>query len=296
MTENRSDKFYFDRGDVVLQIEDTTFNLHRDILGRYSGFFSSMFSMPTNDDQEGTLEKPLVLSSDLCSASIFTVLCEFLYPERMGQFPAVSIAQIGHWETVLTATAALQMDDTQQYILQKLRDDASNIGPSAAKILRLALDYEEGPTSDLLLSALYILAYRRQPITSREIITLGERAANLVSYTRESVRCCFFLNRARSRIQVSTPCNEKDTCRASVFRQVIANMQCRATNRVDDYEPNIFHIASEQGMCASCGPQRTTIATSLRSSLLDEVVKKCYADTLLVWSEDPRSDNESMSE
>ncbi|CAE6467661.1 unnamed protein product [Rhizoctonia solani] len=255
-----------------------------------------MFSMPTSDDLEGTTEKPLVLPRDLCSASIFTVLCEFLYPERMGQFPHISISAIAHWEVVLKATAALQMEDTQMYILQKLQEDAPNIKSNAAKVLRLALDYDEGSNSDLLLGALFILAYRRQPITPRENTILGERATSLVNYTRESVRGCFFLNRARSKIQMSASCNDKEACRASIFRQIVANMQSRATNRVDDCDPNIFHIASEQGMCAVCSPQRTAVAESLRSNLLDEVVRKCYSDTLLIWKEGTGSDNESMSE
>ncbi|KDN33761.1 hypothetical protein RSAG8_13148, partial [Rhizoctonia solani AG-8 WAC10335] len=82
MSAYRSDKYYFARGDLVIQAENTLFRLHRDILERHSGFFDDMLSMPTNDDTEGTEENPLILPSDLCPAQSFTVLCKFLYPRK----------------------------------------------------------------------------------------------------------------------------------------------------------------------------------------------------------------------
>ncbi|KDN33380.1 hypothetical protein RSAG8_13529, partial [Rhizoctonia solani AG-8 WAC10335] len=79
MSISRSDECYFPRADLVIQVENTLFKLHQDILERHSGFFEDMFSVPTNDDTEGTEENPLVLPSDLCSARSFTMLFKFLY-------------------------------------------------------------------------------------------------------------------------------------------------------------------------------------------------------------------------
>ncbi|QRW23924.1 The BTB (BR-C, ttk and bab)/POZ (Pox virus and Zinc finger) domain [Rhizoctonia solani] len=188
--------------------------------------------MPAADVLEGTASNPLALPSNLCTASLFTVLCDFLYPVRMGQFPHVSIANIDHWEAVLKATAALQMEDTQQYILQKLQEDAPNIKSNAARILRLALDYDDNSISNLLFGALFVLAYRCQPISPTENVILGEKAITLVNYTRESVRCCFFLGKAKAKIQTNTSC-DKENCKTAIFRKIIANMQTRPPpNRV----------------------------------------------------------------
>ncbi|CAE6421277.1 unnamed protein product [Rhizoctonia solani] len=187
MSISRSDKFYFPRGDLVLQVENTLFRLHQDILARHSGFFEDLFSTPTSDDTEGTEKNPLVLPSDLCSARSFTVLCKILYPAKMGCRPAISVKRVGEWEHVLRATVALQMTDTRTMILTRLNEDAPNIKSDTARLLRLYLDYEEAPAS-LRSACLRILACRRKQIAPDEVRILGDEGTCLVNHVREAVR------------------------------------------------------------------------------------------------------------
>ncbi|KAG8723836.1 hypothetical protein FRC11_002287, partial [Ceratobasidium sp. 423] len=187
MSASRSDKYYFPRGDLVLQVENTLFKIHRDILERHSGFFQGMFSVPTNDDTEGTEGKPLVLSSDLCSARSFTILCKLLYPPKIGFRLTISVRQLDEWEPVLQATVPLQMDDTRKFILAELDKDTPNIKNNTARLLRLALEYEEAPSS-LRVACLRILACRRKQITPDEVHTLGGEGTCLVNRVREAVR------------------------------------------------------------------------------------------------------------
>ncbi|CAE6396516.1 unnamed protein product [Rhizoctonia solani] len=187
MSISQSDKFYFPRGDLVLQVENTLFKLHQDILVRHSGFFEDMFSTPTSDDTEGTEKNPLVLPSDLCSARSFTILCKLLYPPKMGYCLNISVKRLGEWEHVLRATVALQMGDTRKMILTKLDEDTPNIKSDTARLLRLYLDYEEAPPS-LRSACLRILACRRKQITPDEVRILGEEGTCLVNHVREAVR------------------------------------------------------------------------------------------------------------
>ncbi|CAE6475961.1 unnamed protein product [Rhizoctonia solani] len=187
MSASRSDKFYFPRGGLVLQVENTLFRLHQDILARHSGFFEDMLSTPTSDDTEGTEKNPLVLPSDLCSARSFTILCKLLYPPKMGAHLSISVKQLKDWEHVLQATVALQMTDTRTLILKRLDEDTPNIKYDAVRLLRLYLDYEEAPPS-LRYTCLCILACRRRQITPDEVRILGGEGTCLVNYIREAVR------------------------------------------------------------------------------------------------------------
>ncbi|KAH7335659.1 hypothetical protein B0J17DRAFT_50402 [Rhizoctonia solani] len=257
MAVQRSDKFYFARGDLVIQVENTLFRLHRDILERHSGFFEGMFSMPTNDDTEGTEENPLVLPSDLCSARSFVILCKFLYPRTMGSQPVISVNKLEEWEPVLRATAALQMQETRKVILASLDKDMPNIKCDAAKLLRQVLNYAEDAPPSFLATCLRILAYRRKRITPEEINILGEKGTCLVNHARERVWETLSLLHVeliqRLRKAPNIMREEHGFCKIDAMSGLLMNLsvsQLRTTGRDDTYD--IFSDDSDQGTCESC--------------------------------------------
>ncbi|KJA19710.1 hypothetical protein HYPSUDRAFT_189651, partial [Hypholoma sublateritium FD-334 SS-4] len=47
-----SEKFWFDDGSVVLQVESTQFRVHRSILAKYSSVFDDLFKVPQPEGDE----------------------------------------------------------------------------------------------------------------------------------------------------------------------------------------------------------------------------------------------------
>ncbi|KIY46747.1 hypothetical protein FISHEDRAFT_46717 [Fistulina hepatica ATCC 64428] len=66
----RDDKYYFEDGSCILQVEDTLFNVHRTILSKDNSSFSTMFSLPQGEDNVGegkSDDNPIVLAGDTVS-------------------------------------------------------------------------------------------------------------------------------------------------------------------------------------------------------------------------------------
>ncbi|KAG8680621.1 hypothetical protein FRC11_002211 [Ceratobasidium sp. 423] len=286
MSVNRSDKYYFARGDLVIQaspqVEDTLFRLHRDILEMHSGFFEDMFTMPTNDDSEGTEENPLLLPTDLCSAQAFATLCKFLYPQRMAHFPRVSVKNIEEWEPVLKATVTLQMKVTREYIWGKLNLDASNIKSNAVELLRLSMEYEEA-SHFFINSCLRILGYRRKRITPHEVSILGEKTTCLVNHTRERIRESLFktlaeFSRSTDSSITSTTGTERVGCKKIVLQKIVDNLSDKKAQSMDE-SPDIFRIDGHHGICVKCIPKQSSFVQSFKSTLND-VVESCVDEFL----------------
>ncbi|KAJ1302366.1 hypothetical protein OPQ81_001180 [Rhizoctonia solani] len=164
----RSSEYYFARGDIVIEVEDTLFRVHRDIISAHSTFFHDMFHTPSTGSDEGESDDcPLKLAKDLCSVETFTILCNLLYPKKVGVLPPILVGELDTWAPVLEATQALQMDGTQEYILAKFEEDRLNIPSVAARLLGLIVNYERVP-EDLILHCIHSLVIRRGPILSLE--------------------------------------------------------------------------------------------------------------------------------
>ena len=48
----RSEKFWFDDGSIVLQVQSTQFRVHRSILASYSPVFDDLFKVPQPEDDK----------------------------------------------------------------------------------------------------------------------------------------------------------------------------------------------------------------------------------------------------
>lgn len=76
----RSDRVWFDDGNVVLQAEQTLFKVHRSILALHSPVFKDMFSIPQPSSEVMVERCPVVCVSD--TAVDVTIVLEALFQRR----------------------------------------------------------------------------------------------------------------------------------------------------------------------------------------------------------------------
>ncbi|KAH7335658.1 hypothetical protein B0J17DRAFT_707614 [Rhizoctonia solani] len=236
---NRSDKFYFPHGDLVLRVENTLFRLHRDILATHSGFFRGhvLDAHKRRQTIHSALQAPISTEDGL---------------------PPTHTSQ---------ATVALQMSDTREFILTQLNKDVPNLKRGAAKLLRISLDYEEAPRS-LSTACLGLLAYRRKPITPDEVRVLGENGTSLVSRTREGVRESLSSWMIKQFQQIA-----HGECILNAFSRILrtpSDEKLRDTS--DRYD--IFLDASSYVTCDRCSQVWEKTVKALES-LSTEVVENC---------------------
>ncbi|CAE6429888.1 unnamed protein product [Rhizoctonia solani] len=273
MEVTHSEWHYYPRGDVVIQVGNRLYKLHRDILEIHSGFFKDMFSSPSSDDSEGsTEENPLRLPHELCTSKSFTILCRFMYPTKPGALPAISSKDLPIWEPVLETTSALDMLGIQQYILDQLASDTTNILPAPEKLLRWATRFDH---EGLLLEGLRTFAYRRLPPSPGEVMALGEHGAN-VMFTRERLRTVLLsqpMTWLEDEICPHNMCSRRPTCRAAILKSIVQNLTISPNKLHKDDMSDIFQVAPD-GLCGRCQPIRVELARALRKGKLDNVIQE----------------------
>lgn len=279
MSATRSDEYYFPRGDLVLQIEDNIFRLHRDILELHSGLFRDMLSIPTSDHQEGTSdEHPLCIPKDLSSAQAFTTLCKFIYPREAGKVPEVWAKDINQWEPILEATRALQMTGVQNCILDKFENDISGISSEPAKLLAWAIR-SDVPLEKLKLECARALVFRCLPILPNEGVTLGGKATAQLMYTRERVRASLstLSGTLPQSIILSDSCHSPSSCRNKIYQAILKNMNTDPQKKFKhSLQADIFQI-DDNSMCDACRPNKVTLANTLKApnGRLDQEIRRC---------------------
>src|SRR5581483_2740523 len=73
----KSSLHYYDDGDIILIVQDTTFCLHRNYLSMASKVFRDMFACATSS----TNDLPRISITDT-SSSAFENLLSFIYPQK----------------------------------------------------------------------------------------------------------------------------------------------------------------------------------------------------------------------
>lgn len=284
MPVTRSEEYYFPRGDLVIQIEDTLFRVYRGFLELHSGFFSDMFSAPSSDPQEGTSdEHPLQLPRDLCSAESFTVICKLIYPKLTDVFPPILLNDFAKWDLVLETTEALQMARVRNYILARLGDDEADITIEPAKLLRWAMR-SEVPLETLKLKCIYVLTYRRRPLSEVEMSVIGYKASAQVARARERIRSLFsnstFTQSLVSQIPIPVPCSSSAACQRNIYSHFVYRLlkdELKGDSENEQDNSNIFQISCNPG-CAmhSCYSQSAldAVGPALREAKLDEEVRR----------------------
>ncbi|CEL60499.1 hypothetical protein RSOLAG1IB_09692 [Rhizoctonia solani AG-1 IB] len=277
----KSPDYYYARGDLVLQVENVLFRIHRDIISAHSSFFQDMFHTESSDKQEGESDdRPLKLSKDLCSVDSFTILCKLLYPKKICVLPTVLVGELDIWAPALEATQALQMDGAREYILSRFEEDRMNIPSVAARLLGIITNYEE--TSDALkLECIHSLVIRRGPILTYEACMLGSETMAHISIIRDRVRTL-----AASRSWVAIPRHPlckgelESSCQFAIHAGVLANLRLDPvklfSGNQGDSMLSIFDIPRDERVCRHCDSVRMDLAcTGIGGVGLYEEIRRC---------------------
>ena len=176
LAARRHSKFYFDNTLIVIQIEDTLFNVHKYQLIK-SVTFSDMFSVPkaeTDEPEEGSSpEHPIVMEG--VSASDFEALLTVLYathfsthqpaPEASLIIPSFRLANMWNFS------------DLRAYLLplaEKVLGDVDKIS--------FAREFD---IKDWLTPCHVRLCERTEPLTTEEATKLGIHSLLMISRMRE---------------------------------------------------------------------------------------------------------------
>ncbi|CAE6420657.1 unnamed protein product [Rhizoctonia solani] len=288
----RSADYYFSRGDLVLQVDNVLFRVHRDILTAHSSFFCDMLRTPSSDTREGeTDDRPLRLSQDLCSVESFTLLCNLLYPKKIGVLPPVLAGELDTWAPALEATQALQMDSAREYILSKLEEDRVNIPSVAARLLGIIVNYEEA--SDVLkLECIHSLVTRRGPILAPEARMLGPDIMAHVSSIRDRIRTL-----AASRSWVAIPRHPlckgelESSCQFAIHAGVLASLRIDPvkffSSSQDGFMLSIFDVPKDDRVCRHCDSVRMELAcTGIGGVGLYDEIRRCAIGFKLLGGND----------
>ncbi|KAH9899913.1 hypothetical protein C8Q73DRAFT_681424 [Cubamyces lactineus] len=110
--------YFFDDGNVVLQVESVLYKLHRSLLEKHSPVFRELFTIPQPPGStEGYSEdNPIVLAG--VGAMDFTRFLWLLYPPTLGY---CEIATVDEWLSVVDQADRWQMDSLREYAITQLR-------------------------------------------------------------------------------------------------------------------------------------------------------------------------------
>ncbi|QRV78372.1 The BTB (BR-C, ttk and bab)/POZ (Pox virus and Zinc finger) domain [Ceratobasidium sp. AG-Ba] len=169
-------KFFFDNTLVVLEIEDTLFNVHKYQLMK-SETFSDMFQAANRDPEEGSCrEKPIILQG--ISALDFECLLTVLYATRFSTYQPAPEASL-----IIPAFRLANLwnfSDLRVYLLPLAEKELSDVD----KIV-FAREFD---IKEWLAPAHTRLCEREQPPTTDEALKLGVHSLLLITRVREESR------------------------------------------------------------------------------------------------------------
>ncbi|CAE6502035.1 unnamed protein product [Rhizoctonia solani] len=288
MSTSHSENHYFTHGDVTLLVENILFKLHRDVLEIHSEYFQSLLNVAeTVEGQATSNEQPLVLSADLCSAKTFELICDFMYPKAIGVYPAILIQEVEKWEAALQAAASLQMRGLRVHILTEFQGKIATNPTSAARLLGLAVGYDEAPNS-LKLQCLYALVFLRRAVSSPEVACLGEGTTSQVVAIRDRIRILIATSPTYwSTIHRHYLCMEGPNCQTYIHEGVFNNI--KNTDPLQEYyqtDASIFEIPQDNRICFQCSPIRTELASTMAKQELEGEIRRCALGLGLLRVED----------
>ncbi|KAG8727876.1 hypothetical protein FRC11_012275, partial [Ceratobasidium sp. 423] len=190
---------------------------------------------------------------------------------KPGTLPVILSKDFPTWEPVLEATSALDMAGIQEYILDQLACDTTDISSTPEKLLQWAT---RASHQGLKLEGLRIFAYRRLPLSPGEVITLGEHAAQAM-FTRERIRTMLLsqpVTWLEDEIYPHNMCSRRPGCRTAILKAIIQNITIPPNNLPKGDVSDIFQVAPD-GLCLRCQPIRVELARAVRKGKLDSIVR-----------------------
>ncbi|PPQ99775.1 hypothetical protein CVT24_009677 [Panaeolus cyanescens] len=181
----RHPRFYFPDGNVIFQIENTLFRVHRYFFQRDSPVFEGMFSLPPplGEIPEGESEdRPIHLTG--VSAKDFEKFLSILYPK---DFSRSEITSVADWTSVLTIANQFDFSNLFQLAKTKLRPILSS-----AQSIALGKRFD---VREWLIPAYTDLCIREEPLRLDEGQIMGLEDVIEIGRVRDLIRYPSNLNR-----------------------------------------------------------------------------------------------------
>ncbi|KAI0832373.1 hypothetical protein BC628DRAFT_1528243 [Trametes gibbosa] len=183
----RHHEYFFTDGNVVLQIEDTQYKLHRSLLEKHSPIFRELFTIPQPEGStEGcTEDNPIFLSG--IQADDFTRFLGLLYPPTLG---SCNVTTANEWLSVLDQADRWQVDSLREHAVAQL--NSMYIEP----VQKIAIWERYGLASDQLVPAYIDVISRPHALSLTQAQLLGLPLFVKITQAREHVhtqgacRCC----------------------------------------------------------------------------------------------------------
>ncbi|KAI0353619.1 hypothetical protein OH77DRAFT_1483585 [Trametes cingulata] len=186
-TVQKHSEYFFPDGNVVVQVEDVQYNLHRSLLAMHSPVFRELFTLPQPPGStEGCSQNhPIVLSG--IRAMDFTRFLWLLYPPTLG---SCKVTTVDEWLSVMDQADRWQMDGLRALATAQLR--ALYIEP----IRKVLIWHRYNLPPHELISSYMDLISRPQSLSLGEAQDLGLPLFVKIAHARDlahakgACRCC----------------------------------------------------------------------------------------------------------
>ncbi|EIW62001.1 uncharacterized protein TRAVEDRAFT_144265 [Trametes versicolor FP-101664 SS1] len=179
--------YFFADGNVLLQVEDVQYKLHRSLLGKHSPVFEALFTIPqpAGSSEGCSEENPIILSG--IQAANFTRFLSLLYPHSLG---LCDIATVDEWTSVMDQADRWQVDSLREHAIAQLR------GLYIEPVRKIIIWQRYNLPADELVPSYMDVISRPQSLSELEAHDLGLPQFVAIAQARDAVhlrgacRCC----------------------------------------------------------------------------------------------------------
>ncbi|KIM85851.1 hypothetical protein PILCRDRAFT_5473 [Piloderma croceum F 1598] len=171
----RHPEFFFADDNVIFQVENTRYKMHRYFFQRDSEIFASIFALPTGPGQGSSEYNPIRLVG--VKIHDFDLFLSMLYPHQIGVYSATTVDE---WTAILNLAAKWKFESIKDLAIRQL----ALIGSPIDKIV---LGQRHGVT-DWLLDSYRAICERSDALTLDEANRLGMENVVKISSLRQDIR------------------------------------------------------------------------------------------------------------
>ncbi|KAL1723242.1 hypothetical protein EV715DRAFT_269869 [Schizophyllum commune] len=218
---SRSEEYYVEGGDVVVQVENTLFRLHGFHLKRATTFFEDFFTTIVWDAQSRLGQddgSPLVI--DKFKAKDFEALMWFFYKSAYSWLDSPDATTAPRWESVLQCAEVLRMPQVCQ-----VASHALDRAQALSSIRKIALCAKHGLGEGWARDELMNVVRRDDALTVEEAHALGIDLAIRLSSAREQLLRAPKLRLKCSSGVLCSHCRSDMSCEKGIH--YCAQTQCR---------------------------------------------------------------------
>jgi len=172
--------FYFDDGNLVLDVQGTLFRIHKYFLTRHSPVFENLFRMKSSSSNlEGSSDKsPITLQGD--DPVDFCRLFRLFYHDEPGNAVCLDAEQ---WVSILTLADKYEMVPLRNAAVQKLTVADPKLSP--VKQIAIARKYQ---CDELVKDPFRRLVVRKEALSKEEIVQLPPEDLHRLIVEREALQ------------------------------------------------------------------------------------------------------------